>query len=154
MNYGFNNKQLDDDFKAIGDFFVKFLKSFGPSPKKIVDRPIGILEASNIRFRLWLVELGISQVIRMVIVLIVGVFVFFTVFIHASTFFKIIIGFGFIIYYVWLMGPHLVEDFKLDGVQIKGKPTGIISGYLVGLHNVWFEFQDSVASLFKSEKKK
>ena len=154
MNYGFHHEQFDADIKAVSDFFLKFIKSFGPSPKKIVDRPIGIIEASNIRFRLWLVELGISQVIRMVIVTVVGIIVFFTLFIHASAFLKVIIGLGFLVYYTWMMGPHLVEGFKLDGVQIKGKPAGTVSGYLVGLHNFWFEFQEGIVSIFKPEKKK
>ena len=133
---------------------MKFLKSFGPSPKKIEERPIGIFEAMHIRFRLSLVEMGISQVIRLGIVIIVGIIIYVTLFRHAGTLFKIIIGLGFVVYYAWLMGPHLVEDFKLDGVKITGKPTGTVSGYLVEFHNFWFEFQEGIVSIFKPAKKK
>lgn len=153
-NYQFHRSQLEEDFEAIKKFSMDFLKSFGPSPKKIVDRPIGVFEAAHIRFRLSLVEMGISQVIRSVIVIIVGIIVYFTLFRYAGVLFKVIIALGFLVYYAWLMGPHLVEDFKLDGVQIKGKPTGIFSGYMVELHNFWFEFQEGFTSIFKTEKKK
>jgi hypothetical protein len=134
-NYRFDNDQFSKDLAEISKFFWEFTKSFGPSQKKIVDRPIGILEEINIRFRLGLVEMGISKIIRMVIAIIVGLIVYFVLFRHAGPFFKILIGGAFLSYYIWLMVPHLATEGKLDAGKIVGEPVDMLSGYMIKFHN-------------------
>ncbi len=154
MNYGFNHQQFDADLDAVREFFVKFLKSFGPSQKKVAEKPLGYFEEKNIRFRLMLVEMGISKIIRSVIAIVVGILVYFVLFRYASPVFKGIIALGFVLYYAWLLAPHLVEDFKMKDDKIQGKPVSIISGYLTTLHNERVDLQSAFFGLFKKTEKK
>lgn len=151
QQYHFHRDQLHDDLTSVTESFWKFLKSFGPSQKKIVDRPIGIFEELHIRFRLSLVEMGISKVIRMVIALIVGIFLYFVVFRHADPAFKIILVFVYISYYIWLMVPHLVKDgkFEFKAGKIEGTPLDTSSGYMILFHNKRVEAQDSISATLK-----
>jgi hypothetical protein len=102
--------------------------------------------------------MGISKVIRSVMLLIVGVFVYFVLFRHADPWFKAIIGFGFLSYYIWLFMPHLVTDGKFeikDGLVV-GKPLDKASGYLIMVHNTRLKTQstisEKVSSMFSSKK--
>lgn len=151
MNYEFKKDQFSEDMAEVAKFFLSFVKSFGPSPKKLVDRPIGIFEAMHIRFRLSLVEMGISKVIRTVMVLIVGIILYFTLFRYASLFFKLIIGGGFFFYYLWIMGTHFAEEGKFKDGKIIGKPLDTLSEYFINIHNYRIDVQ---SSLFPPEKKK
>ena len=159
QQYQFHHDQFAEDLEAIKKGFFGFLKSFGPSPKKIVDRPIGIFEEINIRFRLSLVEMGISKVIRSAMLLIVGIFVYFVLFRNADVWFKFIIGFGFLSYYIWLFMPHLVTDgkFTIEKGFVVGKPIDKTSGYLIMVHNARLGAQSGIAErvskLFGSKEK-
>lgn len=112
MNYGFNHQQFDDDLKAVGGFLVKFLKSFGPSQKKIEDKPLNIFEELYIRFRLHVVEMGITKTIRSVIVVVVGILLLATIFQDLDASLKLLFAFGYFLFYAWMFLPHLEEDKK------------------------------------------
>ncbi len=142
MNYEFKKDQFSEDMAEVAKFFLSFVKSFGPSPKKLVDRPIGIFEAMHIRFRLSLVEMGISKVIRTGVVLIVGVILYFTLFRYAAPLFKVIIGFAFLIYYIWLFAPHLAEDMKWKDGKITGKTVdGFLPKHLITVYNKHVDYK-------------
>ncbi len=151
QQYHFHRDQFSEDVTYVKATFWKFVTSFGPSEKKIVDRPIGFIESSHIRFRLALVEMGISKVIRTVILLIVGILVYFIIFRHADPFFKLIIAIAFFSYYVWLFVPHLVKDGKFefkDGI-ISGTPEDKSSEYLIMFYNKRVEAQKSIGEKIK-----
>jgi hypothetical protein len=132
MNYGFNHEQLDTDLKAISDFFIKFIKSFGPSQKKIQDKPIGFFEELYIRFRLHIVEMGITKTIRSSIVMIVGIILLVTIFQDLDNNFKILAVFGFFLFYVWMFLPHLEED----------KKTSLFAKKSIDLHKFVWRIQE------------
>lgn len=108
----FNQSQFDQDWRYVSGFFVKFFKSFGPSQKKVKDKPVGFLHEQYIRFRLMLVEMGISRVIRNVILIVVGTILYFTIFRNVDPFLKSLTVLGFLLYYIWLFMPHLEDDKK------------------------------------------
>jgi len=142
MNYEFKKDQFSEDVADIAKFFLSFVKSFGPSEKKLVDRPIGIFEAMHIRFRLSLVEMGISKIIRTVIALVVGIIVYFTLFRYAAPLFKVIIGGAFLIYYIWLLAPNLAEDMKWKDGKITGKTVdGFLPKHLITIYNKHVDYK-------------
>lgn len=145
MNYQFQQDQFEQDLKDLSEFFMKFVKSFGPSPKKIVDRPIGIFEAANIRFRLMLVSWGISKIIRTVIAIIVGLIVYIVLFRNADVMFKIIIAGAFLIYYIWQLAPHLVKEFKWKDGKITGEAVDGMSGYMVSVYNKQIDYKKNIS---------
>jgi len=114
MDYRFDTEQLKSDAQAIKDTFLNFLISFGPSAKKIQGRKIGFFEEIHTLFRLSLVEMGISKIIRTGVFIILGVIVYITFFRPVSSDMKWVIGFFTLIYYIWLFMPHL-EKNKKDG---------------------------------------
>lgn len=151
MQYGFNHQQFDADVQAISNFFIKFIKSFGKSPKKIQDREVGFFEEIYIRFRLFLVEQGISWCIRSGIIIIVALFLYFTVFRHADVVIKTVIGTGFLLYYIWLFMPHIADgakwkDGKIDG----GKTKSMIDKYLVQGYNYHVDVKNNVSKNISS----
>ena len=135
MNYGFNHEQLDADINAVKEFFIKFVKSFGKTPKKVNDKELGFFEEQYIRFRLHLVDMGISKVIRNIIVIIIGIILFFTVFIHSDILFKVLTVLTIIWIYAW---------FHMDDLK---KETTLLSGIVMSIH----EF---INSLFKKPEQK
>ncbi len=145
MNYGFDHGQLQKDWHDFVGFFTGFSKSFGPKQKKVKDRPISFFEEAHIRFRLSLVEMGISKLIRTVIVIIVMLVVFLPLFIKSQIDMKFILIFFFIVFYVWMMMEHLVVD---------GKPVDNTAKLLVGIHSFWISVysgtQDFVSGIFSS----
>lgn len=142
MNPRFNQSQFDADIQAVKDFFTAFIKSFLPGPKSIQGRELGFFEIQYIKFRLHLVEMGISKVIRMCIFTIVVLFFFVTLFFKLGTELKVVFGILVIGYYAWLFAPHLTTDGKPDG-----KPVDTFSGWMVELN----KFREG---LFKPEEKK
>ncbi len=132
MNYGFNHEQLDADLKAISDFLIKFIKSFGPSQKKIEERPIGFFEELYIRFRLHIVEMGITKTIRTSIVIAVGIILFTTLFQDLDKNLKILAIFGFFLFYIWMLLPHLEED----------KKTSLFAKKSIDLHKFVWRIQE------------
>lgn len=135
INYEFNQKQFNDDFDAVKATFFGMIKSFGPSPQ-----PVGFFEEMKIRFMLGLVEMGISTIIRTVILIIVGLFLYFTFFRHSDELFKLIFAILFISYGTWLFLDTLVKQEK-DGDFIAKILLGIRQGIL------------GFFSLFKKNKK-
>ena len=143
MNYGFDHDQLQKDWHDFVRFLTGFGKSFAPSTKKVKGKQIGFFEEMHIRFRLSLVEMGISKLIRTVIVLIVALAVFLPLFIKSQIDMKFILVFAFIIFYVWMMMEHLVVD---------GKPVDNTAKLLVGIHSFWGDvysgMQEFVSGVF------
>jgi hypothetical protein len=154
MNYEFDRDLLSEDWNHIKDFFGKFFKSFGPSEKKVKGVPIGFWEGMYIKFRLMLVEMGISQVIRLCLAFIVGVVVYFAIYRQVGPGFKVVTVFLFICYFIWLYAPHLAKDGKIKDGKIEGKPEGTVSGLLISFHNNRVEAQGSlmeyIGGFFKS----
>lgn len=142
MNYEFNQSQFDADIKAVKNFWTGFIKSFLPGPKSIQGRELGFFEEHYIRFRLHLVEMGISKVIRTVIFTLVVGFFLITLFPKLGSDLKIIFVIAVVVYYAWLFAPHLTKDGKPDG-----KPVDTFSGWMVQLNT----FRED---LFKKEEKK
>lgn len=139
MNNGFDHDQLQKDWEDFLGFFTGFAKSFGPKPKKVKDQEIGFFEEMYIRFRLSLVDMGISKIIRTVLVIIVGLIVFGTLFRNATMEMKLIIVIGFIMYYVWQMNDHLIVDKK---------PVDTTAKILVGVHDFGHEVIQGIKGLF------
>ena len=144
MNNQFNQSQFDADVKAVKDFWVGFIKSFLPGPKSIQGKPVGFFEEIYIRFRLYLVDMGISKVIRSVIFTIIVGFLFVTLFFKLGSDLKIIFVLGIIIYYAWLFAPHFTEDGKPEG-----KIVDTFSGWMLELN----KFREGLFEK-KEEKKK
>lgn len=132
MNYGFNDQQLNEDLQAVKDFLIKFLKSFGPSQKKIEDKPLGFFEEMYIRFRLGLVEMGITKIIRGSIVLMVGLVAMVTLFPNLDSNLKLAMVFGLFLFYVWMFLPHLEED----------KKDSLFAKKTIDLHNFVWRIQE------------
>ena len=96
----FNHDLLKQDIDAVKEFFVKFFKSFGPSQKKVADKPLGFFEEQYIRFRLHLVDMGPVKWFKTVVVIIAGIVLYFVLFRHSDPLFMIVTGFLFIWFYV------------------------------------------------------
>lgn len=145
MNKGFNRDQLHQDAKDFVVFSKGFSKSFGSTPKKIQGEKIGFFEEVYVRFRLSLVEMGISKVIRLVIAIAVAVLLYFILFRNSDTSMRWIVALGFIVFYAWLMMDHLVVD---------GKPVDMVAKGIVGVHGFWngvlSEIQAVVIDIFGS----
>lgn len=139
MNYGFNHEQLKKDWDDFLGFFTGFSKSFGPSAKKVKGKEIGFFEEMYIRFRLNIVEMGISQVIRLVIVIIVGVTIFLPLFINSQLDMRFIFVFLFIIFYAWMMMDHLIENEK---------PVDTTAKLIVGIHGFGVELFKGIKTFF------
>lgn len=139
MDYGFNHDQFKEDIDDFVTYVTAFGKSFGPSAKKIQGKQLGFFEESYIRFRLGLVEMGISKVIRTCIAWIVAIILFFTVFIHADITVQFLLIFGFIVYYAWLMSDHLVVDKA---------PVSATAGIIVGVQEFTNGVWDGIKGLF------
>jgi hypothetical protein len=134
--FDFNHDQLREDVNDFKEYFFGFAKSFGPGKKKIGDRGISVFEEMNIRFRLNLVEMGISKIIRLSLLIIVGTFSYFILFRNADIVMKIIFGLAFLAYTIWLYLPHMSEGAKLTGWIVEGgKPVGTFSKYAIKTHN-------------------
>lgn len=139
MNYGFNRKQLDRDLEDFFKFFTGFSKSYGPSAKKVSGKEIGFFEEMNIRFRLWLVDLGISQVIRLCIAIVVGIILWVTILRNAMIDVKVLTVFGFLIFYGWLMDDHLID---------KGKPVDTTAKIIVGTRDFGYDLFSGIKDFF------
>lgn len=139
MNYGFNHEQLKKDWSDFLNFFTGFGKSFAPSAKKIQGKEIGFFEESYIRFRLNLVEMGISKIIRSVIVIMVGLVIGLPLFINSQLDMRLIIVFLFIIFYGWMMMDHLV---------VNDKPVDTTAKLVVGIHKFGLELFSGIKTLF------
>lgn len=124
MHYGFNHDQLQKDWEELTQFLTGFGKSFGPSAKKVQGKEIGFFEEVHIRFRLSLVEMGISKLIRSGIAIIVAL-VLVPFFIKSQIDMKVVLVAGFLIFYAWLMKEHLV---------VNDKPVDRVAELLVGFH--------------------
>jgi hypothetical protein len=143
MSMGFNHDQLNQDINAVKSTFTGFLKSLGPSQKKVGERPVSFGEEQHIRFRLMLVEWGIAKIIRTVIVIIVGILVYFLIFRNASGLFKVITGLVFLSYAVWMLLDHLTAS---------AKEGSIVAGQLVNFHQMRLSFQEAIKGLFKKKE--
>lgn len=151
MNYEFHHDQLHKDIDDFFSFFTGFGKSFLPGEVKLQGKPLGFWEKKHISFRLMLVHMGISKVIRTALVLIVGIILFFTVFIHADMFMKLVCLLAFLLYFAWQYAPHLINDLKVkDNGIFEGKPTGITSGILMDMHNTRIGTQEGIKSSWSS----
>jgi hypothetical protein len=139
MNYGFNHEQLKKDWADFASFFTGFGKSFGPSAKKVKGKEIGFFEEMHIRFRLNLVEMGITKIIRTVIVIIVGLIIVLPLFINSQLDMRLIIAFLFIIFYGWMMMDHLVVDKK---------PIDTTAKLIVGVHDFGLELFAGIKTFF------
>ncbi len=129
MATGFDHEQFTQDMKDLKTFFAGFFKSMGFASKKaeVGGGPtLGFWEERYIRFRLNLVEMGISKVIRTVILILVTVVIFIPLFLDSDTVMKIIIAFIFLSFYTWLFMDHLVVDKK---------PVGAIAALLVKIQD-------------------
>jgi hypothetical protein len=129
MNYQFNQSQFDADVQSVKDFWAGFIKSFLPGPKSIQGRELGFFEESYIRFRLHLVDMGISKLIRTVIFTVVILFLLITLFPKLGSDLKILFVIAVIVYYAWLFTPHFTKDGKPDG-----KPVDTVSGWMLELN--------------------
>ena len=107
MNYEFNTNLLKEDWQAVKDFTQKFVKSFGASPKKF-----SFKEEMDIKFHLWLVDLGPAKIIKAVFATVIFIILFFTVFIHSDYMMQIIWIFIFIMAYFWIFGTELAAEAK------------------------------------------
>lgn len=139
MNYGFNHEQLKKDWDDFLGFFKGFSKSFGPSAKKVKGKEIGFFEEMYIRFRLNLVEMGISKIIRTVIVIIVGLTIFLPLFINSQLDMRFILVFLFIIFYAWMMMDHLIVDEK---------PVDTTAKLIVGIHEFGLGLFSGIKTFF------
>lgn len=124
MHYEFNHGQLREDLDDLKRYLSGLFKSIGPSQKKIEEQPIGLFKEQHVRFRLRLVEMGISQVIRLSIFILVGIFLYFSIFRFADTTIRIIIAFGYLLFYASFLKEHLAKD---------GKPVSTLAGHLLSL---------------------
>jgi hypothetical protein len=147
MNYGFNHDQFHKDVEDFLKFFTSFGKSFFPSAKKVQGKEIGMLEQTTIRFRLYLVDLGITQVIRLGIVAIVGIVLWLVVFRNAMLDVRVITLFGFIAFVGWMMSDHLIKD---------GEPIHVTAKVTMGVFDFWKELysgiKDFLAEVFDEIK--
>lgn len=151
MKYQFHHEQLHHDLDDFWGFFTGFGKSFVPGEVKLQGKPLGFWEKKYIGFRLTLVEMGISKVIRVALILIVGLILFFTIFIHADALIKFVCLVGFLLYVAWQYAPHLVDDLKVkDNGIFEGKPTSTVSGLLINMHNTRITTQESAKSTWAS----
>ena len=139
MNQSFNHNQFHEDMNDLLKFLKGFGKSFGPSAKKVKGTEIGIFEELYIRFRLSLVEMGISKIIRTVIAIIVGVFIFLPLFLKSQMDMKVIFLFLFIVFYAWLMMDHLVVDEK---------PVDTTAKIIVGVHEFGVSLWEGIKDFF------
>lgn len=139
MNYGFNRNQLQKDVDDFINFFTGFTKSYGWSAKKVSGKEIGFLENMHIRFRLWLVDLGISQIIRLCMVILVGIILWVTIFRNAMLDVRILTLFGFIVFTGWLMNDHLLD---------KGKPIGTTAHVILETRDFGFKLFAGITELF------
>lgn len=138
MNYGFNRNQLDRDLEDFLKFFTGFSKSYGPSAKKVSGKEIGFFEEMYIRFRLWLVELGISQLIRLGIVIVVGLILWVTIFRNAMLDVRILTLFGFIVFTGWMMDAHLSD---------KGEPIHMTARVVLETRDFGFKLFEGIKQL-------
>lgn len=139
MNYGFNREQFHKDLDDFVKFFTGFGKSFMPSAKKVKGNEIGFFEEQYIRFRLNLVDMGISHIIRSCIVIIVGLILWATVFRKAMLDVRLILIFGFVVFYAWFMMPHLTKD---------DKPVSNFASVLVETQKFWVKLFNGILEFF------
>ena len=139
MNYGFNRDQFHQDLQDFWKFFSGFGKSFGPTAKKAKGQEIGFFHESYIRFRLNLVEMGISKVIRVVISLIVAMILYVVLFRNSDLTMRFILVFGFVVFYAWLMMEHLVVDKK---------PVDATAKLIVSVHDFWKSLYEGIKGFF------
>lgn len=139
MNYGFNHEQLKKDWSDFVGFFTGFGKSFGPSAKKVQGKEIGFFQEMYIRFRLNLVEMGISKIIRTVIVIVVGLVIGLPLFINSQLDMRFIVVFLFIVFYAWMMMDHLV---------VNDKPIDTTAKLVVGIHKFGLELFNGIKTFF------
>ena len=135
MNRQFNHGQLSQDFQDFTKFISGFLKSFGPSQKKMGEVPFSPLQIVKTWIILGVVEGGISKAIRTGIFLVVGIILLATVFFRVDATLKIVIALGYLFFYAWLFMDHLQKD---------GKPVSFLAGHLITLHEKRLETQDAV----------
>lgn len=134
--FEFDHDQLQKDLEDFKGFFFGFLKSFGPGKKKIGERSISVSEEMNVRFRLAIVDMGISKVIRLSILIVVGTLSYFLLFRNADLMMKVVFGLAFLAYAIWLYLPHLSPGAKLAGWVVEGgKPEGMFAKYAIRTHN-------------------
>lgn len=108
----FNHNLLKQDINAVKEFFVKFFKSFGPSQKKVADKPIGFFEEQYIRFRFRLVDMGPVKWFKTVVVFIGAVVIYLIVFRHGDALFRLVAILMFVLFYVWVWGEGLDSEGK------------------------------------------
>lgn len=145
MKFDFDHKQFDDDVESVKKLFVGFLKSLGPKQKKMGEVPVGTLEEQHIRFRLSLVEMGISKIIRICLVILFGILLYALVFRNSDGFFKIITVLIFISFLAWMLLDHLKESAK-DGSRVAGALVSF-HGHRESIQETTFGF---ISSIFKS----
>ncbi len=134
-----NHDLIKQDIQSVRDFFVKFAKSFGPSQKKVGDKPVGFFEEMYIRFRFWLVDIGPVGWFKTSVVIIGGIVLYFMLFRHSDPLFMIVTAFLFLWFYVWVWGEELEKE-KKDGKQgMDRHAVTIVNGFF---------------GLFKKEEKK
>lgn len=109
-----NHELLKSDIQAVVDFVIRFLKSFGPSPKKVNDKPLGFFEEQYIRFRFRLVDMGPVKWFKTVVVIIGGIVLYFVLFRHSSPVMMIVTVIIFAVFYGWVWGEELAKELKDD----------------------------------------
>lgn len=120
---------IKQDIEAVRGFFVKFAKSFGPSPKKVGDKPVGFFEEMYIRFRFWLVNIGPVGWFKTVVVILGGAILYFVLFRHSDPLFMIVTVFLFLWFYVWVWGEELEKEKKDNKQGIDRHFVTIVNGF-------------------------
>lgn len=138
MQVQIDHDLLSADIAAVRDFFTRFLRSFGPSQKKIGDKPIGFFHEQYIRFRFMLVDMGPVKWFKSIIAIIGGLILYFTLFRHSDPLFAFVTIILFIFFYVWVWGEELGKEDK-DG------KLGFIEGWFLSI-------QKNIMGVFKKEE--
>ena len=79
--------------------------------------------------------MGMPKIIRTCIVFIVGIILFFTVFVRADAIIQLIVAFGFFSYVVWMFLPHIEDSAKAGST---------VASALKGFHATRVSTQESV----------
>lgn len=139
MSNGFNRSQLDADVEAVFGFIKKFIASFLKKPKKIGSVEIGWAEEQKTRFMLNLVEMGISKIIRTIIISLVALFIFLPLFLKSQWDMRGVLFVIFLFFFVWMMQDHLLVDKK---------PAGFTAGWILKIHAFFQGVLKKITSLF------
>ena len=122
MNSVFDHKTLAEDVTIAKDAVVGFLKSFGPAP-----RSAGLAEDLKDRFMMNMVEMGPLKIIKTLVVLIVTAIIFFAVFLHADTFFKVVSVAVVVVFYGWMFSGEIMDDLGKGAASLPQKGLAAIN---------------------------